>query len=65
MKNEVFNLKLEEGNYNTLNGYIINKLGEIPKSSEKVEINIDNINIEVVKVSNKKIEKIKISYIKN
>ena len=63
--NEVFNLKLEEGNYNTLNGYIINKLGEIPKSSEKVAINIDNINIEVVKVSNKKIEKVKISYIKN
>lgn len=61
--NEAFNLELEEGEYNTLNGYIITKLGEIPKSNEKVEINLDNINIEVVKVSNKKIEKVRVSYI--
>lgn len=61
--NEVFNLELEEGEYNTLNGYIITKLGEIPKSNEKVVINVDNINIEVVKVSNKKIEKVRVSYI--
>ena len=61
--NEAFNLELEEGEYNTLNGYIINQLGEIPKSNEKVEINLDNINIEVVKVSNKKIEKVRVSYI--
>ncbi len=61
--NEAFNLKLQEGQYNTLNGYIINQLGEIPKSNEKVEINIDNVNIEVVKVSNKKIEKVRVSYI--
>lgn len=61
--NEAFHLELEEGEYNTLNGYIINQLGEIPKSNEKVEINLDNINIEVVKVSNKKIEKVRVSYI--
>ena len=61
--NEVFNLELEEGEYNTLNGYIINQLGEIPKSNEKVEIKVDNVNIEVIKVSNKKIEKVKVSYI--
>lgn len=61
--NEAFNLELEEGEYNTLNGYIITKLGEIPKSNEKVVINVDNINIEVVKVSNKKIEKVRVSYI--
>lgn len=61
--NEYFKLKLKDRKYNTLNGYIINKLGEIPKSNEKVEINIDNVNIEVVKVSNKKIEKVRVSYI--
>ena len=61
--NEAFNLELEEGEYNTLNGYIINQLGEIPKSNEKVEIKVDNVNIEVIKVSNKKIEKVKVSYI--
>ena len=55
--------ELEEGEYNTLNGYIINQLGEIPKSNEKVEIKVDNVNIEVIKVSNKKIEKVKVSYI--
>lgn len=61
--NEVFNLELEEGEYNTLNGYIINRLGDIPKSNEKVRIKVDNVNIEVVKVSNKKIEKVRVSYI--
>ncbi len=61
--NEAFNLELEEGEYNTLNGYIITQLGEIPKANEKVVINVDNINIEVVKVSNKKIEKVRVSYI--
>ena len=60
---ELINLELEEGEYNTLNGYIINQLGEIPKSNEKVEIKVDNVNIEVIKVSNKKIEKVKVSYI--
>ena len=62
-QNTIFNLELEEGEYNTLNGYIINQLGEIPKSNEKVEIKVDNVNIEVIKVSNKKIEKVKVSYI--
>ena len=60
---EDLSLELEEGEYNTLNGYIINQLGEIPKSNEKVEIKVENVNIEVVKVSNKKIEKVKVSYI--
>ena len=61
--NDAFDLNLEMGEYNTLNGYIINQLGEIPKSNENIKINIDNVNLEVVKVSNKKIEKVMVSYI--
>ena len=61
--NEAFNLNLQLGEYNTLNGYIINQLGEIPKSNEDIKIILDKVNVEVVKVSNKKIEKVRVSYI--
>lgn len=57
--NDTFNLKLEDSEYNTLNGYIINQLGDIPKPDEHIEIKVGNLNIEVVKVSNKKIEKVR------
>ena len=62
--NEAFNLELEEGEYNTLNGYIISFIGDIPKANDNIELKVDNINIEVVKVSNKKHEKVRVSYIK-
>ncbi|MGL6104622.1 hemolysin family protein [Romboutsia sp.] len=61
--NEIFNLKLKEGEYDTLNGYIINKLGEIPQKNEDVEIEEEKINIKVIKTNNKKIENVRISYV--
>ena len=62
--NKAFNLNLKEGEYNTLNGYIISFIGDIPKANDNIELKVDNINIEVVKVSNKKLEKVRVSYIK-
>lgn len=61
--NEKFNLKLQEGEYDTLNGYIINKLGEIPQKNEDVEIKEEKINIKVIKTNNKKIENVRVSYV--
>ena len=63
--NEKFSLNLEEGKYNTLNGYIINKIGDIPKSNENIVLKIDNVNIEVIKISNKRIEKVRVTYVKD
>lgn len=61
--NEKFNLNLKEGEYETLNGYIISKLGEIPQNDENVEIKEDMISIKVIKTNNKKIENVKISFV--
>ena len=63
--NKKFSLNLEEGKYNTLNGYIINKIGDIPKSNENIVLKIDNVNIEVIKISNKRIEKVRVTYVKD
>ena len=62
--NKAFNLNLKEGEYNTLNGYIISFIGDIPKANDNIELKVDNINIEVVKVSNKKLETVRVRYIR-
>ncbi|MGL5316603.1 MAG: hemolysin family protein [Peptostreptococcaceae bacterium] len=61
--NEKFNLALKEGEYETLNGYIINRLGEIPQKNENIEIKEDKVSIKVIKTNNKKIENVKVSYV--
>lgn len=63
--NDKFSLNLEQGQYNTLNGYIINKIGDIPKSNENIVLKVDNVNIEVIKISNKRIEKVRVTYVKD
>lgn len=63
--NDKFSLNLEQGQYNTLNGYIINKIGDIPKSNENIVLKVDNVNIEVIKISNKRIEKVRVAYVKD
>lgn len=63
--NERFGLNLEEGDYDTLNGYIITKLGEIPKANEERELQADGINIKITTVNDKRIEKVKVTYIEN
>ena len=61
--NEKFNLNLKEGEYETLNGYIINRLGEIPQKNKNIEIKEDMVSIKVIKTNNKKIENVKISFV--
>ena len=63
--NKAFSLNLKEGEYNTLNGYIISFIGDIPKSNENIVLKIANVNIEVIKISNKRIEKVRVTYVKD
>ena len=56
-----FGFELELGDYDTLNGYLINTLGEIP--DECIEININNVIFTVTKVDNRRIEDIKVTFI--
>lgn len=62
----IFNLNLESDSYETLNGYLINKLGEVPKDinnipNDKREIELENAKLEILKVGKNRIESVKLS----
>ena len=56
--NEKHELKIPEGDYETIGGYIISKLGRIPVQGETV--NIDNFTILIARASSHKIEVVKL-----
>ena len=59
---EKFNKNIISGNYDTLNGYLIANMGEVPK--ERKEITLDNIKFEILKLGNRRIEEIKLTILK-
>ena len=56
--NEKYDLKIEEGDYETLAGFITTKLGRIPAQGENVAI--ENFRIQIVRASAQKIELVKV-----
>jgi putative hemolysin len=60
--NNKFDIDIEQGEYDTLNGYLLTLLGEFPKEGKEIEL--EDINFTIEKVSNRRIEDIKVS-IKN
>ena len=60
--NDLFDLDIEVGEYDTLNGYLLTKLSKIPEEGTRFEL--DNIDFTVNKVENRRIENIEIN-IKN
>lgn len=56
--NEKFKLELPEGDYQTLGGFLISKLGRIPKAGERAEIK--NAALQVEKVFRNKIDIVRI-----
>jgi len=57
--NEKYELNIEEGDYETIAGYIISKLGRIPAQGETVEI--DNYTILIARAASQKIELVKLT----
>lgn len=57
--NEKFDLEIPEGNYNTIAGFITEKIGYIPAQGENVLIG--NFTIHIIRSSQTKIELIKLS----
>ena len=57
--NEKYELNIEEGDYETIAGYIISKLGRIPAQGETVEIN--NNTILIARAASQKIELVKLT----
>ncbi len=56
--NEEFNLNIPEGEYETIGGYIVTKLGRIPKKGEKIQI--DNFIIEIMYAEKTRIDLVKL-----
>lgn len=56
--NEKYELNIEEGDYETIAGYIISKLGRIPAQGETIEV--DNYTILIVRAAAQKIEVVKL-----
>lgn len=59
--NEIFNVNIEYGDYDTINGYIIHQLGKIPSENEEIQIDLGKLILKLIKVNNKRVEDIKIS----
>jgi len=57
--NEKYELNIEEGDYETIAGYIITRLGRIPAQGETVEI--DNYTILIARAASQKIELVKLT----
>jgi len=57
--NEKFSLNIEEGDYETLSGFITTQLGRIPNQGESVSIG--HFNIQIVRAVAQKIELVKLS----
>jgi CBS domain containing-hemolysin-like protein len=56
--NEKYNLKIEEGDYETLAGFILTRLGRIPEQGETIKI--DSFTILVARSSKQKIDIVKL-----
>lgn len=61
--NQEFSCDLEEEDCDTLSGYIITKIGEIPKENLDIEFNVDNINLKVTKIMDRRIEEVQVTLI--
>ena len=59
--NEKYNLNLEEGDYETLSGFITTKLGRIPNEGE-IEM-IDHFKFQIIRATSQKVELTKLTLI--
>lgn len=57
--NSTFSINVEEGEYDTMNGYLLTTLGKLPKEGTLVEL--DEVDLLVNKVDNRRIEQIKVT----
>jgi len=57
--NNKFDIDIEQGDYDTLNGYILTLLGYFPKEGR--EIKLDNVNFLIENVNKRRIEDIRVS----
>jgi len=59
--NAALDLELPSDNFDTVGGLVISLMGSIPKENEHPEVKCDSIRFKVEKVSEKRIEKLKVT----
>ncbi|MGL4850538.1 MAG: hemolysin family protein [Clostridium sp.] len=59
--NENFKFNLEEGDYDTLNGYLITKIGEIPEDHMDILIEKESFILEGIEINDRRVEKVKLT----
>lgn len=57
---KIFKIQIPEGEYDTVSGYLIEKLGRIPNEKEKPVIETKDMVYKIEKIKNKKIIKVKV-----
>lgn len=60
---EKLGISYEEEEFDTLNGYLIAKLGHIPTQEEKPAIELDGVHYQVLTVENKMIASVKVTFV--
>lgn len=58
--NELLNLNLPSDDFDTIGGFVVTLLGTIPKEDENTVVEYENLTFKIEKVSEKRIEKLKI-----
>lgn len=58
--NEFFHVNIENENYDTISGFIIDLLGRIPKSTDEENIEYENLVFKIEEIKEKRIQKIKV-----
>ena len=54
--NQRLNLNLPEGDYDTLAGFLLDRLGHVPQRNER--LTIDNLQFEITEIRGVKIERV-------
>ena len=57
---KLLNVKIEEGDYETLSGYLQEKLGRIPEDEEKPVIETEKVTYKIEEYEDKRILKVKV-----
>lgn len=58
----LLDIKIEEGNYDTISGYLIQKLGRIPSSREKdIIFEDDKVSYKIISLKDKRITKVRVT----
>lgn len=63
--NDEFGTSIEEDeDFDTLNGYMITRIGKIPKEGVNIEFDVDNIHLKVKEVTGRRIEEVEVTIFK-